>query len=599
MIRVLIIETSAFWGCGGGGSFVQAKFYLQFLQSHDFSVEFFQGDRNKGRLSNLKHLMEKLCEVDCVVGFGTPLLGIYLQWLCLIFNKKGVFCVDTIIVYKSIFWDHFRRRIFPLRMILENLWWIIDRGALIAFPPPWHNLEFIASCNYIREALKGSFCELSEKRFLYARILLNNKRDKKVRNRNKNVLFYGALFRGRGVIDLIRASKILWRRGYRFKLVILGYPIEPYTLKTIEAEVKKEKRIFIHGKVKFPEKYLQQATVATLPFRYACSFQTPLTLLEPMYLGVPIITTDVGSHREWVKDGETGLFCKRNNPHDLAKKIALILDDKVLADKIAKNAANLVRSVYDSPNPLLEILEKFKPYNYRAKLEYAKINPDQYQDSRFRGPAGKMIDEVEKKTVLDLLMEYKPEILERGLRILDVATGPGRLAFFVEKYFPKANITGADINDNMLIAARKLAVENKSQVIFRRGDLYKLPFSNKGFDAVIGLRFSMHLPNFKDVLNEFSRVLKNDGVIIFDIFNADSLLRLKSGEGFYKLPEISRLAEECGFQLQTHKGIVLLGETVIRHCPPKLFFLLKPLVLPANVAGRFSTKLVLLFRKVK
>ncbi len=601
MTKVLIIETSAFWGDDIGGSFVQANFYRQFLRKHGFSTEIFRGDRTKGRFSNINCLIKKLRGADCVIGFGTPLLGAYLQWLCVIFNKKGVFCVDTILVYKNILRDQFHRRFFPLRLILESLWGAIHDKVLTAFPPPKRNLEFLVSCEYIKKALKDSFYEPLEDRCLYTRILAKKERLKRKPGRKDSLLFYGASFWGRGVVDLIDACKILWRQGYKFSLVILDRLAEPFTWKTIKREIAGEKRknIFLRGKVKFPEKYIQQATAVVLPFRYPCSFQTPLTLLEPMFFGTPVITTEVGSHSEWIKDGETGIFCEKENPYDLARKIALILDDKITAAEITQKAAALLRSRYRSPDVLLETLKKYQPDDYRAKNVYAKVDPGQYEVNRFQSPAGKMIDEVEKRAVLELLLACKPAKSEGNLHILDAATGPGRLALFIEKYISGANITGLDINNNMLTGARKLARESKSHVVFRQGDLYKLPFYGERFDAVIGLRFSMHLPNLKAVLNEFSRVLKNDGVLVFDIFNADSLLKFKLGGRFYNLPDICQLAGDCGFQFQASRGLFLWGETVLRICPPMFLFLLQPSVVPLRAVSRFSTKLVLSFRKIK
>ncbi|MDO8515109.1 MAG: glycosyltransferase [bacterium] len=586
MKKVIIIEASVFRGHPSGGSFVQANYYQQLLQQHNFRVEIFYGDETKKWFENLSALIIKLQEADFVIGFGTAVFGIYLQWFCFILNKKGFFCVDTVVISKSNYWDHIRRGKFPIRLMMKTLWWVISSGVLIAFPPPKHNMEIFASCEYVKKTLTRTFRGILEKECLYSRVLLKGKKESLIFNRSRNVLFYGALFPARGVIDIVKASKILWMRGYKFNLLILGHPIDPETLKTIETEARTEKRIFIHKNIEFPEKYIQKASVVALPFRYPWSYQTPLTLLEPMSLGVPVVTTNVGSHGEWIIDGETGLFCKRENPADLAEKVALILDNKLLASRIAKNAIALLRARYDLPNVLLEFFEKRRPDNYWAKELYAKVDPKQYQDDRFQSKAGKIIDEVEKGTVKDLLLAYKPT------RILDVATGPGRLALYVEKHFPKAKITGIDINKNML-------TESTAKITFRQGDLYKLPFPNNSFDAIIGLRFSMHLPNFNIILNEFSRVLKNDGVLIFDIFNADSLLRFKSGGRLYKLPEICSIAKECGFQIQTYKGIVLLGETVLRVCPPQLLFLLKPTVAPAKLISRFSTKLVLSFKNEK
>lgn len=241
---------------------------------------------------------------------------------------------------------------------------------------------------------------------------------------------------------------------------------------------------------------------------------------------------------------------------------------------------------------------------YWAKNKYSKVNPADYENIRFGTNAGKIIDEAEKESVYKLLKKYIPKTSQGTYRILDVATGPGRLAFYLEKHLPAADITGVDINNNMLEKARRFAQENKSKVKFVTGDIYKLPFIDNQFDAVVGLRFSMHIPPIDKVIREFSRILKKDGVLIFDIFNYHSILKLlthnikKEESGFYTIAEMTQIAGNYRCKLQGYKGILLFGETLLRIFPDKLLILLSPLINPPKLVDRFSSKLVLCFKKL-
>ncbi len=98
--------------------------------------------------------------------------------------------------------------------------------------------------------------------------------------------------------------------------------------------------------------------MVVLPFRYPCSFQTPYTLLEPMGWGVPVITTNVGSHGEWVRDQETGLICKKENVADLADKIETVFNDAALVEKITQNAYKLIEKRYKEKDSLLGCIRK-------------------------------------------------------------------------------------------------------------------------------------------------------------------------------------------------------------------------------------------------
>ena len=63
----------------------------------------------------------------------------------------------------------------------------------------------------------------------------------------------------------------------------------------------------------------------------------PLTILEAMASGLPIVTTRVRGLPEIVKDAENGFLVEPKNPGQLADKILLILGDDGLREKIARN----------------------------------------------------------------------------------------------------------------------------------------------------------------------------------------------------------------------------------------------------------------------
>lgn len=241
---------------------------------------------------------------------------------------------------------------------------------------------------------------------------------------------------------------------------------------------------------------------------------------------------------------------------------------------------------------------------YWAKKKYSQVDPVDYALQRFSTPAGKLIDAVEKKAVLDLLLS-SGIAHKRELKILDVATGPGRLAFYLEEHLRKAEIKGVDINENMLKRAKQTAQKKGSKVNFIKGDIYNLPFKDNQFDAVVGLRFSMHLPDFPIVLKELSRILKKDGLLIFDIFNYHSVLQLrlmnshnkKEDCGFYTIGELARIARNYKFEFLGYKGILFLGETLLREFPGKLLFLFSYIINPPKLIERFSTKLILCIKK--
>lgn len=67
----------------------------------------------------------------------------------------------------------------------------------------------------------------------------------------------------------------------------------------------------------------------------------PLTIVEAMLAGTPVVATDVGSVREAVIDGETGLLVPSGDHQALVGALRRMLDDPDLADGLAAGAREL------------------------------------------------------------------------------------------------------------------------------------------------------------------------------------------------------------------------------------------------------------------
>lgn len=205
MKKILIIETSVFRGRGRGGSFLQAKYYLDLLRQKGYSAELFIGNSEENQYIKRLDVIKKIRKADLVIGFGTPLLCSYLQWLCFLLGKKGIFCIDTYISSRDIIKDHLNRKIFPAKIIFSTIFSSLLNKIFMVFLPPKLNLVTLSSCRYILDKLKHTRLGNDENRFLYPKITF--KKRVGAPNKPKTVLFYGTLYRGRGVVDLLNASR--------------------------------------------------------------------------------------------------------------------------------------------------------------------------------------------------------------------------------------------------------------------------------------------------------------------------------------------------------------------------------------------------------
>jgi ubiquinone/menaquinone biosynthesis C-methylase UbiE len=105
--------------------------------------------------------------------------------------------------------------------------------------------------------------------------------------------------------------------------------------------------------------------------------------------------------------------------------------------------------------------------------------------------------------------------------VLDVACGPGLVVCAFAPHVQHA--TGIDVTPAMLERARKLAAERGlSNVFWRQGDVYSLPFADGSF-SIVTTRFSFH--HFLDpaaVLREMVRVCAPQGcIVVVDDYASD------------------------------------------------------------------------------
>jgi ubiquinone/menaquinone biosynthesis C-methylase UbiE len=98
--------------------------------------------------------------------------------------------------------------------------------------------------------------------------------------------------------------------------------------------------------------------------------------------------------------------------------------------------------------------------------------------------------------------------------ILDIACGKGTSSYyFVKKY--NCNVTGIDIDDNLLWYAKELSVKKnmKDNMTFQVGNAEKLPFADNTFDIVIFQAALVLIENMEKALSEAVRVTKRGGKI--------------------------------------------------------------------------------------
>ena len=104
----------------------------------------------------------------------------------------------------------------------------------------------------------------------------------------------------------------------------------------------------------------------------------------------------------------------------------------------------------------------------------------------------------------------------KNKRVLEVGSGRGGGADYVERYFQPSKMFGVDYSRNAIEFCNR--VFKDSRVDYRLGDAENLPFENESLDVVINVESSHCYANVSAFFAEVNRVLKSGGYFSFADF---------------------------------------------------------------------------------
>ncbi|UCE48650.1 MAG: glycosyltransferase family 4 protein [Phycisphaerales bacterium] len=162
-------------------------------------------------------------------------------------------------------------------------------------------------------------------------------KDNKLPQGGYGAIFVGRLSQEKGVETLVSA----WR-DIEYPLTIVGDGPIKKSLQRIASENVKFVGSKKHGEV---IDHIAKSAFMTFPSELYEGF--PMSSLEAMALGKPVVASDLGPRRELVEEGVTGLLFEAGNSVDLKQKVCQLIENVNKASKMGEIAREQYLRMYN------------------------------------------------------------------------------------------------------------------------------------------------------------------------------------------------------------------------------------------------------------
>lgn len=177
------------------------------------------------------------------------------------------------------------------------------------------------------------------------RILYNPIETREINNtgKTKDILFLGLLREKKGVFDLIEAVKKLDDLDFR---LLLGGTGDSERVKKEIKGTPSENKVKLLGWVagEKKRKTMRGSCIYVLPSYFE---GLPISVLEAMSYGIPVISTPVGGIPEAVEDGKSGFLIQPGDTKALAEKISYLIRNPRIREKMGKEGHRIAKERFD------------------------------------------------------------------------------------------------------------------------------------------------------------------------------------------------------------------------------------------------------------
>ncbi|ENZ34382.1 hypothetical protein HMPREF1084_01671 [Clostridium butyricum 60E.3] len=163
---------------------------------------------------------------------------------------------------------------------------------------------------------------------------------------NFNIIFIGYLEKRKGVDVLIKSIPYLKKQDKNINVYICGDGPEKSNLETLVKKLGLCEMVNFEGWIDIYKKkeILKKANLLVFPSR---NEGLPMAILESLGYGIPVISTNVGSIADVIKENYNGYFVEIGDYENIAKLTNVLIENEEKYKEMSKNAFDSIMNSYE------------------------------------------------------------------------------------------------------------------------------------------------------------------------------------------------------------------------------------------------------------
>lgn len=161
----------------------------------------------------------------------------------------------------------------------------------------------------------------------------------------KYILYIGKLEERRSILMLLEAAKKAMEKDSSLHFILIGNGEAEYVNSCLNYIKQNNLESKITHIKSLPNEQVEFVFKMSDAFLLATQYEIfGMVMLEAMYFGTPVITTENGGSATLIKNGENGIICSTLNSNSWAEAILSLSSNKQLKNKISQNAEDTVKN---------------------------------------------------------------------------------------------------------------------------------------------------------------------------------------------------------------------------------------------------------------